>query len=657
MSGSSLPTPWSVRPLRSVLSSLRWISLALCTTLLVLNAPSIARSQGLFLPTSSESSHSNISWWETNKSYTCGRLSCSDVILYGNITPSLTIAANPITEDEQTISLQSRAGLIQEAFFALFQRTRTYRVENPPPQPLELPEDNLLSDDPERLLHPYTPKIAVGIENQQVVVFVDQQKGFARQTLATVTRIDAIHNGTTTEELAKKWRDLMRRQLSDLLWGSEYDDRNPGARQLLVFKVALVAICTISLLHWLSRWLKKRERAIRQELHQLKNSVKLVNPEGEPTENLDAASQPQSLRNVFHRQTVRHDRVTQILQAWFDRFPKLAQSKRTLLLQRLNGLGLAMRAIFGLQVFSIYTILLTAAFVFPSLRSYVLLISIQVFLLPLLWLGITIADKISDVAIDYMLDRWAEDAQALDPHSQRYALRVGTYSPALKGFSTFVFILLGLYGTVTLLGINPGALAGAAVVAAVVAYISQDLIRDGINGALILWTDRYAVGDVISVLGITGLVENMNLYITQIRASEGRLVTIPNGKIVIVENLTKDWSRVEFKIEIAYTADVKRALEIIREVSEQMQKEVEWRDKILEPPAILGVDNVTHQGVLIQVWIQTLAMQQWAVGREFRLRVKLAFDREGIDIGVPQRQVWYTLNEAFFEQSKDFQAE
>jgi len=230
MSGSSLPTPWSVRPLRSVLSSLRWISLALCTTLLVLNAPSIARSQGLFLPTSSESSHSNISWWETNKSYTCGRLSCSDVILYGNITPSLTIAANPITEDEQTISLQSRAGLIQEAFFALFQRTRTYRVENPPPQPLELPEDNLLSDDPERLLHPYTPKIAVGIENQQVVVFVDQQKGFARQTLATVTRIDAIHNGTTTEELAKKWRDLMRRQLSDLLWGSEYDDRNPTAR-------------------------------------------------------------------------------------------------------------------------------------------------------------------------------------------------------------------------------------------------------------------------------------------------------------------------------------------------------------------------------------------------------------------------------------------
>ncbi|MGB5771265.1 MAG: mechanosensitive ion channel family protein, partial [Crocosphaera sp.] len=152
---------------------------------------------------------------------------------------------------------------------------------------------------------------------------------------------------------------------------------------------------------------------------------------------------------------------------------------------------------------------------------------------------------------------------------------------------------------------------------------------------------RYAIGDVIQVGGVGGFVENMNIYITQIRGSEGRLITIPNSKISIVENLTKDWSRVEFKIEIAYNADVRKALNIISQVSEEMQNDPNWKDKIIEPAAILGVDNISHEGILIQVWIKTQAMQQWAVGREFRLRVKEAFETAGIKLGIPHQEVMY----------------
>ncbi|MGK7956734.1 MAG: mechanosensitive ion channel family protein, partial [Crocosphaera sp.] len=175
----------------------------------------------------------------------------------------------------------------------------------------------------------------------------------------------------------------------------------------------------------------------------------------------------------------------------------------------------------------------------------------------------------------------------------------------------------------------------------VFAFLSRNVVEDMLNGILILWTDRYAIGDVIQIGNICGFVENMNIYMTQIRGGEGRLVTIPNGKISIVENLTKDWSRVEFKIEIAYDADIRNALTVINQVSEEMQNDPIWKDKIIEPAAILGVDNVSHHGILIQVWIKTQAMQQWAVGREYRLRVKEAFEAAGIKLGIPHQEVRY----------------
>jgi small conductance mechanosensitive channel len=133
---------------------------------------------------------------------------------------------------------------------------------------------------------------------------------------------------------------------------------------------------------------------------------------------------------------------------------------------------------------------------------------------------------------------------------------------------------------------------------------------------------------------------------THLRGDEGRLISIPNGNIDIVQNLTKEWSRVDFKIEIAYDADIKHALEVIHQVAEEMRCEPQWQDLILEPASILGVDGITHNGILIQVWIKTQPIQQWAVGREFRLRIKLAFDREGIAIGMPQRLLWHHEEES-----------
>ncbi len=171
--------------------------------------------------------------------------------------------------------------------------------------------------------------------------------------------------------------------------------------------------------------------------------------------------------------------------------------------------------------------------------------------------------------------------------------------------------------------------------------------EDMLNGILILWTDRYAVGDIIAVGDVGGFVENMNLYTTQIRGEEGCLITIPNGQISLVKNKTKDWSRTEFKIEISAKSDPVKAIQILQEVGSQMQQDPEWQEMILEPVNILGIDQVSHQGIIIQVWIKTQPMKQWSVGREFRLRVLQAFTRQGIELGMPQRQVWYPENSSF----------
>ena len=85
-------------------------------------------------------------------------------------------------------------------------------------------------------------------------------------------------------------------------------------------------------------------------------------------------------------------------------------------------------------------------------------------------------------------------------------------------------------------------------------------------------------------------------------------------------------------------------MEVIKSVAETMQNQLEWQDSFIEPAALLGVDEVSHSGVLIRVWIKTPPLQQWVVGREFRLRVKEAFDREGIGIGIPQRSLAFQNN-------------
>lgn len=256
-------------------------------------------------------------------------------------------------------------------------------------------------------------------------------------------------------------------------------------------------------------------------------------------------------------------------------------------------------------------------------------------------LGTYVAIRVSAVAIDRFF--WAVgNGQFFNPaNPQRIALRITTFSRVIKSIAGLMLLVIGALIGLSSLGLNIAPLlAGAGIIGLAVSFAAQSLIKDTINGFLILLEDQYAVGDVISIKSEAGLVENMNLRITQLRNSEGQLITIPNGTIDVVRNLSKDWSRADLLINVAYGVDTDQALKIIREVSLRLSRDPDWRDRILDPLQVLGVENLSHEGISIRLWIQTKPLEQWNVAREYRRRLKQALDQAGISIGIPQQSLW-----------------
>lgn len=251
--------------------------------------------------------------------------------------------------------------------------------------------------------------------------------------------------------------------------------------------------------------------------------------------------------------------------------------------------------------------------------------------------------RLGTVWVDRLFIALQEGAALAPERSQRLGLRFSTFSHVVKGVLYFVTFLIAVIVALGSLGVRLGPLlTGAGLVGLAFSLASQSLIQDFINGFLILLEDQYGVGDVIVVGDVWGFVENMNLRITQLRNEEGRLITIPNSKVAVVQNLSKEWSRVDLMIPVALTADLNAALMLVERVANDLRQDTIWGQLILEPPLLLGVDHLDHAGATIRLWIKTQPLKQWDVAREYRRRLKLAFEEAGITIGVPQQVVHFS---------------
>ena len=180
-------------------------------------------------------------------------------------------------------------------------------------------------------------------------------------------------------------------------------------------------------------------------------------------------------------------------------------------------------------------------------------------------------------------------------------------------------------------------LAGVGVAGLAISFGAQSLVKDIISGFFILMENQFAVGDVITVDGVSGLVERMTLRVVMLRDLNGVLHIVPNGSITRVSNRTRGWARSVVDVGVAYRENIERVLGVLREIASEMFADGRWKLDLTEEPAVLGVESLGDSAVILRVLATTRPGRQWEVSRELRRRIKNRFDERGISIPFPQR--------------------
>ena len=222
------------------------------------------------------------------------------------------------------------------------------------------------------------------------------------------------------------------------------------------------------------------------------------------------------------------------------------------------------------------------------------------------------------------------------------ARRVQTISSALTTVTAIVVSVAAIFMILAEVGINvTPLLATAGVAGLAIGLGAQGLIKDMIAGIFILTEDQYNKGDVVKIAGISGLVEEVNLRRTILRDLDGIVHSIPNGEITTASNYSKEYSRLHIDVPVAYGEDLDRCIGVINRVGQEMASDPEWSQKIRSAPKSLGVNKFGDSGIDIKVLGDTKSLMKWEVEREFRLRIKKAFDQEGIEIPWPHIKLYH----------------
>ena len=201
---------------------------------------------------------------------------------------------------------------------------------------------------------------------------------------------------------------------------------------------------------------------------------------------------------------------------------------------------------------------------------------------------------------------------------------------------TIVFVLIWFVVVLTSLGqigVNVAPiLASAGVVGLAVGFGAQNLVKDLVSGFFLILENQVRVGDVAVINGTGGLVEAISFRTIILRDEAGVVHVFPNGSINTLSNMTKDWSAYVLNINVAYKEDTDRVTDVMRHVAEEMYADSKYRSAMLETIEIIGVDGFTASAVTIKARLKTRPQQQFAIGREYRRRLKIAFEAAGIEL-------------------------
>jgi small conductance mechanosensitive channel len=245
-----------------------------------------------------------------------------------------------------------------------------------------------------------------------------------------------------------------------------------------------------------------------------------------------------------------------------------------------------------------------------------------------------------------LLDREATEGTAQELSAIEVQKRMDTLDELGSNvIRAFVVLIAGVM-VLDALDLNIGpAVAGLGVIGIAVGFGAQSLVRDYLNGALILVENQYSKGDVVSIAGVSGAVEDFSLRRTTLRDLDGVVHTVPNGEVHVASNRTRTWSRINQNVTVAFGTDIDKAIEVVEELGKAMAADPIWKRRILEPPRVERVESIDERGVTLKILGTVRASEQWAAGGEFRKLLLEAFAKNGIRLPRPP-QVFVAQSEA-----------
>ncbi|MFI5057479.1 MAG: mechanosensitive ion channel family protein [Candidatus Acidiferrales bacterium] len=264
----------------------------------------------------------------------------------------------------------------------------------------------------------------------------------------------------------------------------------------------------------------------------------------------------------------------------------------------------------------------------PEITASGVLALVTIFVIALL------LNRFLRVMTNLMIKQAATQTRAAQVREQQ----TRTLAGVLYGAGSKIVWVIALLTALPRIGVNPfPALTLAGLASVAIGFGAQNLVRDLITGFYIILEDQYVVGDTIQIGDTTGRVEHLTLRRTVVRDARGALVTIANGEIRTVGNLSRDWSQVFVDVSLAPEAPLERTLQAVEAAAAELRGDPAWSLALVDGPRILGIQGYDQSASTVRLQVRTAPTRQDEVSRELRRRIQLEFQRQGIPLSGVQR--------------------
>lgn len=261
----------------------------------------------------------------------------------------------------------------------------------------------------------------------------------------------------------------------------------------------------------------------------------------------------------------------------------------------------------------------------------------------IIWISAAVINRLCDLAIARVAANWKIHHLSSEEQA-RVLLRVPTATGVVGHFKTFLLAAVAAFLTLGQVGLPVHSVVTIGGVAAIAGtFAAQNFLKDMIGGIAVLYEDQYAIGDLVTINGYTGIVENITLRIVMIRDTNGSAVTISHSSVTSVSNFSRNWSRIDYLLSIAPEADPDKAMDVLRDTVEELAQDRDAGRGLLLPIEWIGVHAFTEAWTLIRASIRTAPLQQSMLSREINRRVRRRLAEAGVPYGPPIEPKFITV--------------